>query len=76
MGAFLAYKRGFDFDVVSAKLEAWIEGGTLISWQPAHFDGYLWLHGAMGVRVFGFGFGLAADAKIEVETPTVASPIK
>ncbi len=70
MGAYLGFNRSWDFGPVHAGVEAWIEGGTLISWMPVHFAGYLWLHGALRVSIFGFGFGFRADARIEVQTPT------
>lgn len=70
MGSYLGYGRKWSFGPVGATLEAWIEGGAIISWKPVHFAGYLWLHGAIGLKVFWFSFGLRADARIEVETPT------
>jgi hypothetical protein len=69
-GSYLGIDERWKFGPLKASLEAWIEGGALISWKPVHFGGLLGLHGGFDVSVFGFGFGLGAVAEIEAQTPT------
>jgi hypothetical protein len=69
MGARVQFGKKWSCGPVRAGLEALIEGGASLGWRPAHFSGYLWLYGSVGLRVFGFGFNLSAEARIEVDTP-------
>ena len=62
-GAWVGYDKHWDFGPLSVVIEAWIEGGVILSWKPIFFHGQIWLHGKVELRVFGFGFGLHADAR-------------
>ena len=63
MGARIGYGKSWEFGPVALTAEAWIEGNTIISWNPAHLYGDLWLHGKLALRVCGFGFGISLDAR-------------
>ncbi len=67
MGAWVGYDKRWKFGPLRVIVEAWIEGNTIISWNPAHFYGDLWLHGKAELSVFGFGLGLSADARIAAD---------
>lgn len=64
-GAWVGYDKDWKFGPLKIILEAWIEGGANLSWKPVYMSGYLWLHGRIVARVFGFGFGLGADARFD-----------
>jgi len=66
-GVWVGWDKHWDFGPLSVVLEAWIEGGAQLSWKPAHFSGYLWLHGNVALRALGFGLSLYADAKISAD---------
>ncbi len=63
-GAWVGFDKGWKFGPLKVALEAWIEGAADLSFKPTYFRGYLWLHGAVTAKVFGFGFELGADARI------------
>lgn len=64
-GAWVGYDKDWKFGPLKIELEAWIEGGASLSWKPVYLSGYLWLHGRIVARVFGFGFGLGAEAHFD-----------
>ena len=64
-GAWIGYDKRWTFGPLTVALQAWIEGGATLSWKPLYLTGYLWLHGAVELKVFGFGFSLSADARID-----------
>jgi hypothetical protein len=66
-GAWIGWDKRWDFGPVGIVLEVWIEGGAQLSWKPPHFYGYLWLHGNVSLKVFGFGVGLYVDAKVSAD---------
>lgn len=67
MGAWVGYDKHWDFGPLSVVVEAWIEGGVVISWKPLLFHGELWLHGKAELRVFGFGLGIHVDARFAAD---------
>ncbi|HEY2963643.1 MAG TPA: YncE family protein [Pyrinomonadaceae bacterium] len=67
MGAWIGFKKQWQFGPLSVALEAWIDGNARVSWKPAHFYGDLSLHGSAKLAVFGFGVGLTVDAKIAAD---------
>lgn len=67
MGAWVGYDKHWSFGPLSVVVEAWIEGGVVVSWRPVYFHGDLWLHGKAELRVFGFGLGLSVDAKFAAD---------
>jgi hypothetical protein len=67
MGAWVGYDKRWKYGPLKVTLEAWLEGGAILSWNPAHFYGLLWLHGKAGLSVFGFGVGLTVDAQIAAD---------
>jgi hypothetical protein len=67
MGAWIGFDKRWNFGPVDIALEAWLEGNALLSFKPPHLHGDLWLHGKVGLKVFGFGLLLSADAKFTAE---------
>jgi hypothetical protein len=67
LGAWVGYNKRFSFGPLSVVLQAWIEGGAAVSWNPVHFHGELWLHGTAQLRAFGFGAGPTIDARITTD---------
>ena len=67
MGAWVGYDKRWKYGPLKVTLEAWLESGAILSWNPAHFYGLLWLHGKAGLSVFGFGVGLTVDAQIAAD---------
>jgi hypothetical protein len=63
-GAWIGYDKAWDFGPLHISLEAWLEGAADLSFKPPYFKGFLWLHGSVEAKIFGFGFGLSADARI------------
>ena len=68
-GAWIGYDASWDFGPVSASISAYIEGDTLVSWQPPQVAGSLHLHGGLSISIFGIGFSLSADAIFGVNVP-------
>ncbi len=67
MGAWVGYDKRWKYGPLKVTLEAWLEGGAILSWNPAHFYGLLWLHGKARLSVFRFGVGLTVDAQIAAD---------
>lgn len=67
MGAWVGYDKTWQFGPLRVKVQAWIEGNAVVSWQPVHLHGDLWLHGAAELSVFGFGLGLTVDARFAAD---------
>jgi len=67
MGAWAGYDEQWRFGPLRVTLEAWIEGGVVLSWMPVYFHGELWLHGKAELSVFGFGLGLSVDARFSAD---------
>ncbi len=67
LGARAGYERSWKFGPLRVLLEAWIEGNARLSWQPIHFYGDLWLHGAAGLTVYGRGVSLSVDARLAAD---------
>ena len=67
LGGSIGFDKDYRFGPLSVDLEAWIEAHALLSAQPPHFTGELWLHGKVALSVFGFGLGLTADARIRAD---------
>jgi len=70
-GARIGYAAHWEFGPLDVTLEAWLEGDADLSFKPPHFLGGLWLHGKVGLSVFGFGLALevAARATADVFDP-------
>lgn len=66
-GAWVGYDADWRFGPVSVVVQAWLDGGVVVSWKPVHFHGELWLHGQVELRVFGFGLGLHVDARFATD---------
>jgi hypothetical protein len=67
MGAWIGFKRQWQFGPLSVAVEAWIDGNARVSWKPAHFYGDLWLHGSARLAAFGFSVGLTVDARLAAD---------
>jgi hypothetical protein len=67
LGAWVGYRRQWQFGPLSASLEAWIDSNARVSFKPPHFHGDLWLHGRARVAAFGFGVGMTVDARIDAD---------
>jgi hypothetical protein len=67
MGAWVGYDEHWSFGPLKVTLEAWLEGGVVLSWKPVYFHGELWLHGKAELSVFGFGLGLSVDARFSAD---------
>ena len=63
-GAWIGWDKNWRFGPVRITFEAWIEGGAMLNWKPAYFQGEAWLHGKVEIALFGIGFGLSADARL------------
>src|SRR6185503_20124020 len=59
--------KNWKFGPLRVVLEAWIEGGAAINWQPAHFHGHVLLHGSAGLRAYGIGVSVSVDAQLEAD---------
>src|SRR5574341_547483 len=66
-GAWVGYDAHWSFGPLSVDIEAWIDGGVLLSVKPVYFHGELWLHGRVALRVFGLGIGLHVDARFPTD---------
>ncbi|MCI0687295.1 MAG: hypothetical protein L0Y54_08675 [Sporichthyaceae bacterium] len=66
-GAWVGYDAHWKFGPLKVDIEAWIDGGVLLSVKPIYFHGELWLHGRVALSVFGIGFGLHVDARFEID---------
>lgn len=69
-GVWVGIDKHWTFGPLSVQLQAWIEGNAALSWKPVQFHGDAWLHGALGLHVFGVAFELTADARLSVDTPS------
>lgn len=67
MGAWVGYDKHWKFGPLSVTVEAWLDGGAVLSRKPAYFHGELWLHGKAELKVFGFGLGLTVDARVAAD---------
>jgi len=67
MGAWIGYRRSWNFRPLRVTLEAWLDGNADLSWCPPHFHGDLWLHGKAALKVWRFGTHLTADARLVTE---------
>jgi hypothetical protein len=56
-----------NFEIVEIIINAWIEGGAKLSFNPLHFHGELKASGSLAVNVLGFGFGLELKAHLEAD---------
>lgn len=68
-GAWAGYEGDWKFGPLKVVLEAWIEGGATVGFDPVQIAGFLDLHGAVKLRAFGVGLGLSVDARLEAEAP-------
>lgn len=66
-GAWVGYDKSWHFGPLSLVVEAWLEGGVVISWKPAFFHGHLWLHGRAELSIFGIGIGMHVDARFAAD---------
>jgi hypothetical protein len=67
MGAYIGWDKRWKFGPLRVTVEAWIEGGAAINFQPLQFMGELLVHGKAELSVFGFGLGLSVDARLAAE---------
>lgn len=62
-GVWVGFAKGWNFAPVAVNLEAFIEGGAIVSTKPPHYHGELMMYGSVKVSLFGFGIVLSVDAR-------------
>ena len=67
LGAWAGYDKHWKFGPLSVTVEAWLDGGVVLSRKPPYFHGELWLHGKAELKVFGFGLGVNVDARLSAD---------
>ena len=68
-GAWAGFDGDWKFGPLKVVLEAWIDGGARVGFDPVQIAGFLDLHGSVKLRAFGVGLGLSVDARLEAEAP-------
>lgn len=67
IGARAGYIKKWKFGPLTVDVEAWIEGNSEISAQPAHLYTDMSLHGSAGLSVWGFEVDLTVDALVSAD---------
>lgn len=69
-GTWIGIDKHWEFGPADIRLAAYLEGNALLSWKPVQFHGDAWLHGSLGIDIYGLDFSLSANAKLAIDTPS------